>query len=507
MRKIVLLLFLPLISIGSFAQEKLFKEALERGLNKNGTYCLENSKKKNISKADIRNYAKSQGYIVGNISEVRHIRFGDVNYIVDKAEFIDPQYYPAYVFYSMPGSRIDFNSLKGKGSFYLPEQEKVYKQSSIPFVSVLSGTRTNFNRFDNAMWSGSVSNGMIDGKGIGFVIMPGGKYVKFEGAFSQGFPASEVNVLTVTKADMNNAIVSEKEIQTSQYQAVSRKSFAQNAETKDAELGKAIKEREKDMYQDDVARLEEIYNKVKPISISNYEKIPMDNFVSEFITLYQVSKYDPKNALPKAWEINDVYYVIEALRMQIRDRYYGYSAWSILTLFYDWLDKEVKKDRELLANGLEKAQKGRNSKYGFNTFFSQAADRLSKKKADFENKISKDMAEYNSMVDNEKASRKQTEERLSKQIDTDRCKDPSGELTSDILLSSWYYEKEGEIRFKSGNGYVYYNVFFHDSKGKDFIGFEITSASNNIRNRMGNNFYKRFKSRSAMIGAILEAVQ
>ena len=77
---------------------------------------------------------------------------------------------------------------------YLPTQEKIYKESAIPFVSVLSGTRTNFNRYDNAMWSGNVSNGLIDGKGVGFIIMPKGKYIKFEGTFSQGFPTSEVIV-------------------------------------------------------------------------------------------------------------------------------------------------------------------------------------------------------------------------------------------------------------------------------------------------------------------------
>lgn len=505
MRKIILLLFLSLVNSASFAQEKLFKEALEKGL-KYGTYVIENTKKKDISKSDVMNYAKTQGFIVGRISEVRKIRFGDVSLIVDKMEFIDPKYYPAYVFYSIAGSGVDFNSLKGKGSFYLPTQEKIYKESAIPFVSVLSGTRTNFNRYDNAMWSGNVSNGLIDGKGVGFIIMPKGKYIKFEGTFSQGFPTSEVIVKSVTKNDMNNAVVSEKEVQSSKYQAASRKSFAQNAETKDSELGEAIKQREKDMYKGDVAKLEEIYNKVKPITMTNYEKIPMDNFVSEFISLYQLSKYDPQNALPKAWEINDVYYVVEALKMQIRDRYYGYSAWSLLTLFYDWLDKYEKKDRELLANGLEKAQKGKNSKYGFSNFFSQAASLLSKKKADFENKISKDAAEYNSLVSKEKASRNKMEEELSKQIDTDRCKDPYGKLTSGLFDTYWYYPNEGEIRFKAGNEYVKYNVLYRDSKGEDLEGFSITYSTDKIRKRMGNNYYKHFQSRGALIGAILEAV-
>ena len=509
MRKYLLLFFLlPLITIGSFAQEKLFNEAISRGLTANGFYCVENPKNKNVTLEEMRDYAKSRGYIIGKATEKQIIRCGDSKYLIDKMEIIDPKDYSTYVFHSLAGSDFDFNRLKGKGAFFVPEEEKVYEKTQLSFISVLSGTRTKFNRYDNALWTGNVSSGLLDGNGTGFVARQGGIYIKFEGTFSKGFPTTVINAQYVSKNDMSKAFVDNKEIKTTHYDAVSQRSFAQNVETTDEILKQALNLRMEVLYEEDVSKLEAIYNKAKTISISNYENVPIDLFVVEFITLYQTAKYDPKGALPKAWELNDVFYVTDALKMKIRDQYYGYSAWSLLTMFYDWLDKAENNDRKLLSTGIDKARKGKtDSKYGFKNFFSQAEDRLTKKKADFEDKISKDIAIYNKMVDKEREKRRQIEEELSKQINWEKSKYPSGELTSSLLSSHWWYDEPGEIRFKAGTDVVNYNAYYYDRNGTDLESFQIIYASDNIKASMGDDYYKSFKNMKEMVEAISKAVR
>lgn len=508
MRRIGLFLLLLMVCIGSIAQEKLFNEAISRGLTSNGCYRVENTKKKDVTLEEMMRYAKSKGYIIGKATEKSYVRFGDSKLLVETMEFIDTNNYSTYVFHSLANKGFDFNSLKGKGAFYVPEKEKVYEKSQVSFISVLSGTRTKFNRYDDALWTGNVSSGLLDGTGVGFVEMPGGKYTKFEGTFSKGFPVTDINVKYVTKKDMKNAFIKAEEIKTSQYSAVSQRALAQNVGTTDAQLKQALNLRMEGLYKEDVAKIEAIYNKTRSISLSNYSNFTQDEFVVEFITLYQTANYDPDKVLLKAMELNDVFYVIDALKMKIRDKYYGYSAWSLLTLFYDWLDKAEKNDRQLISTGLEKARDGMaNSKYGFKSFFSQAADQLNKKSTEFENKISRDIDEYNRLVAKEKEDRKQRDEKLSKQINWEKSKDPSGKLTSGLLDAYWYYKEDGEIRFKAGNDYVYYNVDYYDRNGNDLVGFHIKSSSDKIRRNMGDKYYHYHKTRKELIEAVLSAVQ
>ena len=508
MRRIVLLLPLLLTCFVGLAQEKLFNEAINRGLTSNGCYCVENAKMKNVTLDEMMSYAKSKGYIIGKTTQKSHVRFGDSKLLVEKMEFIDSKNYPTYVFHALADKGFDFNRLKAKGAFYEPQEDKVYEKTQVAGVSALSGKRTRFIRHEQALWTGSVSSGLIEGTGIGFVAMPNGMYTRFEGTFAKGFPASEIKVKFVTKTDMNNAAVKDDELKTSRYPAISRRAFAQIVGTTDAKLKQALNLRLEGLYKEDIAKLETIYNKAKTITVSNYSNATQDDFVVEFITLYQKAKYDPNGALPKAMELNDVFYVIDALKMKFLDHYYGYSLWSLLTMFYDWLDDAEKSHRELLSTGLEKARNGKtNSKYGFKNFFSQAADQLSRKKTQFENKISSDIAEYNRMVASEKEDRRKTQEKLSKEIDWERSKDPSGKLTSGLFDAYWYYEKNGNIYFKAGSNNVEYNVHYYDRKGERFVGFYIVYCSDKIRRNLGDKSYSYFKTKKEMIDAILKAAQ
>ena len=100
----------------------------------------------------------------------------------------------------------EFNRLRPKNTSF----------SSITSLSQLTGHGTafckyydtrsyiEFHRLDNVMWSGSVVNGFIHGKGIGFVTINEdyGLYCCFEGTFSYGMPV-EYFVMT---ANSNPAI-------------------------------------------------------------------------------------------------------------------------------------------------------------------------------------------------------------------------------------------------------------------------------------------------------------
>ena len=497
-------MLLPILSVESMAQEKLFKEAIKNGLSSNGCYCFQNTKNKAYWVDDVLDYAREHGYIILRCVDKNRVRFGTLITQVEELWFVDAENYPTYVFSALSGSSADVVRAQNTGYIFLTRGEKVYKEVN-SFVSVYAGEKTVFDHYD-ALWTGSVSNGYIDGSGVAFLALSGGRYLRLEGTFSKGFPASEVDVRYVTKNDMSKAGVKQEEIQSTKYAEIPLDSYAHNLETTDDVLKKAVLLRTEEMYNRDVARIEAIYDNVKKLSISNYEDFPVDYFVVDFITMYQTANYDPKNVLPKAMEINDAFYVVEALKMKFREHYYGYSLWSLLTLFYDWLDKEEEQDRNLLQVGLDKAQSGKmNSKYGLGDFFGQAAERLYQKKLDFERKISEDIDAYNSMVDRERANRNERDAQLSKEIDWDRSVSPSGELTSGLLESTWHYEKEGEIKFKSGSDYVTYNVYYYDRNGQELEGFKILYASDDIRSNMGDKKYTTYKSMSQMVEEILKA--
>ena len=506
MKKLLLLItmLLPILSVGSHAQEKLFNEAIKNGITSKGCYYFQNTKHKGFQYYDVQGYASANGYIILGCTEETRVRFGNRVNLIDEVEFIDAKNYPYYVYSALSGSNADVERAQQSGIVFLTKSEKVYREVNV-FVSVYDGVKTVFEHFD-ALWTGNVSNGYIDGPGVGFMTMPGGIYLRLEGTFSKGFPVSEVDVKYVTKTDMKNAAVKRDEIQSKKYEEIPIETFFSNLETSDPVLKKAVQMRTEEMYRNEVARVEAVYNKVKTLNMSNYRDFELDYSVLTFIKLYQSLNYDPSNVLPKAMEIKDLYYVVEALKMEIKSHYYGYSLWSLLTMFYDWLDKEEEQDRLLLDTGLEKARLGQeSSKYGFAGFFSQAADVLYQKKQDFESKISSDMAEYSRMAKNEKAERAAREAELSKEIDGERSKDPSGELTSGLFDAYWYFENEGEIIFKSGSNYVKYNAFYYDRNGQDFSHFEITNASRSIENAMGSDRHKLFKTMSEMVNAILKA--
>ena len=496
-----MLLVLPIWCCSSFAQEKLFEDAIKSGLTSKGCYHAKNSKKKFIDAGQINAYASSKGYIMLRLTEMRHVRFGNATFIVDEFEFIEPNNYQNFVFRALAGEGFDFNRIKGSGKLFIDGTNKVYENNLHELLFYYYGDNTQLTPYD-AMWTGNIIDGCIDGPGTGCFTMPNGLYLKLEGTFSYGFPTSDIHINYVTKNYMRNPVVSQEEIKQGGYGIVSHQIYINNLETTDPILKKALLLRAEKMYSDDVKSLESHYDEIKSLSVSNYESITLDNFAADFAEFYQKTNYDPQNKLPKAFMMMDAYTVVTALKMPIREHYYGYTLWSILTMFYDWLGSAVDNDRGIINTGMQKARSRKNEDSVLKPFFTQAYDLLVNKSDTFENKVESDRLEYNRMVDREKAERRTRDEQLSKEIDWGRSKEPSGEISKGLFDTYASNRNPGEIRFKSGSDYVEYNAFYN---GKKLIFYKIVYASTNISNRMGSEKYKEYKSLGELVEAVLKA--
>lgn len=455
-RYIVLLCF-TIVSMNSVAQDSFFKEAISKGCQANGAYYIDNTKKKKIISAEeLKGYARQKGYIIGEIKKTDVVRFGDVATTVTSFEFIMPTDYKKYIFYALCGNGMDYNQLKSVGTLFLANNNK-------------------FSRYDNILWSGNVSSGLIDGSGVGFLPSPNpsGTYMLFKGTFSMGIPKSKCYISNVTKNDLNNGHVYSNEIAVSEQSPISQEVMAANSNTSDDKLKQALKFNLSDnsQYQMLAGKLEAAYNKAKNVNMSNYKNLAYDNTAAQFIQTYDGIGYDPQNLLPKAKELNDVYIVAQELRIPVRNQYWGEKIY----LFFPttvWFEKEEKNDRARIQSACAVAEKWKdNSKYGFKNFYEQAFLQLKQKKSDFEEKIKTDQKSYNNLFASREAAREGKYFQPGT-VEIDRITPPSGQLESGLLDTYYYFEKEGKITFRKKNGfatgsYVTYNAHYRDSRGRE----------------------------------------
>ena len=511
MRKLLLfsLLFLPLL--GCYAQgklEKVFDEAIKNGLNSNGVYHISNSKKKDIDASEMASYVENKGYMVLNGASMNVHRFGDVSVILNYLDFTDEKHYPWYAYKIMEGD--NYQNLKSKGSVFLTELEKVYRKTSISFVSVLSGSINRLKRYDDVLWTGNVSNGLLEGSGTGFIIQGLGQYISFQGTFEHGLPTSDFNVKKVSKnlkkKSKDGLDISSSEVKKENGVGASVRVCAQNMDTSDSQLKGILKQRIVSLYDESAQKLEAAYQKSKSLSISNYTSFSPDAAVGEFVAIYDEVKHDPKNLLPKAHEVLDAYKMIPALNLKIRESYYGVNLWSILTMNYEWFNKFVDADREVLSTGLDIAKKRKdNSNFGFKNFFNECYTRLDKKYTEFNAKVDADYKEYSRKHSSIAAEHAEAHERMSHEIDWDHSTEPSGELVSlgFIFTSGYTYEDDGEIRTKTGGEYCKYNVVFDSDK--NFDHYVVHYSSKKISNYL--NGKSTFKSRGELVEYITNAIR
>ena len=175
MKKYLLALLLPMFCIGSFAQEKLFKEALANGHQPGKFYHAVNNKSKSLKVADVREYADRMGYILGSIDTKTVSRFGDVATTVASFDFLPQGEYIDYLYYHIrPDVNIGLQQLTKKGSAYCYLKR--------------DGKTTYFWKCNNISWNGEVVNGMLNGSGIGYGKVSDALVVCFRAKFYNGMP-------------------------------------------------------------------------------------------------------------------------------------------------------------------------------------------------------------------------------------------------------------------------------------------------------------------------------
>lgn len=177
MNKIIITLMLLAHCAGSMAQEKLFKEGLERGRSQGSFYFAKNKKGKGLPIEKMSEYASKHNYLLGKSTNKRIERFGDVQTALDEFYFLPRDEYPNYVL-EHTVFPIRMADLKQKGSCFLFSAQK-------------------FIKFENVFWSGTLSNGMLDGEGYAFWYDDNQNLFHVtKGKFQGGLPLGEMEVLT-----------------------------------------------------------------------------------------------------------------------------------------------------------------------------------------------------------------------------------------------------------------------------------------------------------------------
>lgn len=518
-QKILFTMLLSQFCLFGIAQEKLFREAVSRGSSASGVYCINNSKKANYTLGQMRSFVKQAGYLptIGTTQIRSH--FGSPYEVVKTLEFIHPNDFDRYIFCHLNGSgNVSYSQLKSKGCCFIPfvATNLFYK----PENTILSGCvkigdgkymrDTWVLRYDNVLWSGTVVDGLLDGSGVGLYVNDKGKYEYFIGTFQHGLATTAIDIRRVTRNDSEEKRYSNY----SEGKSVEFDRFLcdKALNNQNPQLLQALSWYYRPLYSEEADRLEQIYRKMRGITVNNCSDFKVDDFVHSFWMTYKQFDFDTRSMVRKAQEMLDIYQIIPALKLGISGPYFGVSALSSLAhletrlaWYGDWVDK----DRATLKNGLDIARKNeKSSQCGFNDFFTQARIKLESKYDTFEKKVNADRAEYRKFMEPkwEKDREQYEDERSNPKIDWDSSKEPSGGMTSVGGLFSSYkkHYHDGTLYIRMGSiEQVKWNIIY-DGDGKVSC-YRIEWASEGIRSKLTSQ--RDFRTRGEMMGAIVNALK
>lgn len=469
-----------------FSQGSLYKDAIKRGMNSTGSYVIDNSKKKAVTPDEMEEYLRERGYIVGKTTTQNENIFGNILTIVKNMEFVSKDNLSAYMFNSLNQTSYSYDQLTNTGTAFLASRREI--RDSYGYAGIFYKTRyeTAYTRLDNIKWSGGVKEGLINGKGAGIAKVDD-DYFYISGQFSNGFPMADVVAIKHPSAIDNSSGTR------TTYQAVTSATMIENPEITDGKLKQAINLQRTLWYEEDIAKIENAYQKAK--ALTGYDSnFYGDGFVENFIGAYEKLNYDPKNVLPKAREVRDVYIAFRAIRMGFRDRYYG----SLPLIGRCWRDDLEKEDRGKLTNAINLAKVYQTgSKYGFGNLFAQLEKNLNKKKQDFEAKISSDADSYRAELRRSEAYHQQYKQEMceSCKVDGSKTTFPEGYVEGfhGIFINTPNTSKEdGKIVLKNGNT-TKWRYVYRSNGSLDYIEAE-----------GGVLLYDKFDSIAEMVEKILQ---
>ena len=197
MKKLFTSVVLTMLAIGALAQnvltgtrlpegrsweDKHFREALTRGRQAKSYYELVNEEKKVIKLNDLTDFCQSHGYLWSKDYTTKEIpKFGDVATSIHRFYFLPKEEWVYYVFEWTDRTMSRSSDLRNKGSVYF------FDAASNSFICLR----------DNAMWTGSVSDGFVEGNGAGIWTRDGRNYYYFSGNFRKGFPVGKAKFRVV----------------------------------------------------------------------------------------------------------------------------------------------------------------------------------------------------------------------------------------------------------------------------------------------------------------------
>lgn len=168
---------------GNSWEAQHFREALLRGREYKGYYVLINDEKRKVVKIEsLISFCRANNYIWKNKYETKEVpKFGDVATSVYKFSFIPVSEYVQYVFEWTDRFQKRSSDLKNRGAVY-------FFDYSFHRFTCLEG---------NALWTGNVLDGYVDGTGAGIWQKDNTHYYYFCGTFRRGFPIGKVKYRVV----------------------------------------------------------------------------------------------------------------------------------------------------------------------------------------------------------------------------------------------------------------------------------------------------------------------
>ena len=462
---------------------KLVNEAIARGKNSDGCYCVTNPKNKQIAVEQVFYYLCNHNYYLTEAIEKPVSKYGQIQYAFSKVCFTDYEGYKKFAFDKFKGDKyrnVSFRQLKEGGTFFYTAQN----------------TRGEFMdtcRVDGVAWSGKMVDGLLDGKGIG--IYPSGKaYIIFEGDFIAGIPLAQIKA---TRTDKEVIILGGYRMGDNgkdQPEERKRLVFSSWSKVSSPKLKQALLHNIRLYYRDDCSEIQDAYNKALVLNTVTYKRydleikrsfytsntkktyklyidydriVPGSNLyiynnvgsIDFFISKYEGKDVDSLSLIPKAKELLELYNVLEVRCRGFRPSadYLTHNIWGVAKYDETRVNAEIKLYFEALEIVKTKSQDPTSS---FRAFYSKMRPEFVENENFFRN-------EYKRIA----FKRYMSAENREMEVKCDKCKVDGKQTTFPKGYVEKYVglffdrpaqsEKEGYIRMHNGDvaswKYIYEN--------------------------------------------------
>lgn len=476
-RIIITLLCLLCVNPIFAGKKQMLKEAIRRGPSSTGFYCIENTKGEHIFMDAMRlqivdkNHSKSYDdpYYIALEGEI------DNNRWVNKLYFIEEKDYPAYVFCCLGDKGRDLNLLKrmGRVSLILDRIFNIFSSQREIYLS----------DFQDALWTGSVTDGYIHGKGAGLIIAD--KYIYFEGEFDHGCQVSPIIVKYYERIEFykmcSNGTIDPEKVQMHKFSVPTVKAFYDRfRDCKQQADKKSFENHLHKLYNSSAIKIEEARKEALTVNQSNYKSFeyPKTNpkELEYFTEYYQKLNYDPQNIIIKAQEVRDFYTILQGMKITVEDVKISFP-YSLLYTNYSPSEK-----RGILKQRIELAKKWQaEGKCGLGKFYSSAI-----------NVMNETTHELNEIIDAGRKAQQEYEARIQRETEIANSTpwvEPDIERPWEQVMGIFSPEEGSYKRF------LYWNSNHMGGEGKSITIYQEVESSYSLYRFLGSGkvAYKNYR--------------